>query len=552
MGDDGVETGAAAQGSPGGEDRGLGPASAPGAGSGPRGKAPSSPGRRSRPATGAASAPAAQAERSGAPPGPDAGRRGGPGGAAVGPGHEVGPVRARLWSSGRRGVAFAALAALLGMAAAEADAPRASAEAPAPEAPAPEAPAAVALPAPPSGFAAPDPGLVAVGRLLFYDPVLSGGRGVSCASCHNPRFGTSDGLSLGLGDGASGLGPERRADPANLPERRVPRNAPALFNLGYAEFDTFFHDGRLEADPARPSGIRTPLGEDMARGFASALSAQAMFPVLAPDEMAGHYGESEVSRLVRQGLLAHKGGAWDAIAARVAAIPAYAQALGEPVRFTAIADALAAFVAFEWRADDSPFDRHLRGEAPLTGPAAEGMALFYGRAGCSACHAGAFQTDHGFHAIAMPQIGPGKGERFETHARDEGRMRVTGAPSDAYRFRTPSLRGVALSAPYGHSGAYATLEGVVRHHLDPVGALRAYDPSQAVLPELPGAEDFRVTDDPAELDAIAAANELEPMALGDAEVAALLAFLDALTDETAASGRLGVPDAVPSGLPVER
>lgn len=414
------------------------------------------------------------------------------------------------------------------------------------------APSIPSLPAPASGFVEPDPALVAVGRLLFHDPVLSGGEGVSCASCHHPRLGTSDGLSLSLGDGASGLGPERRADPANLPERRLPRNAPALFNLGFAEFTRFFWDGRLEEDPARPSGIRTPLGEDMERGFASALSAQAMFPVLSPDEMAGHYGESEVSKLVRQGMLAHEGGAWDALAARVEAVPAYREALGAPVRFTAIADALAAFIAQEWRADDSPFDRHLRGEAPLTGLAAEGMALFYGRAGCSGCHAGAFQTDHGFHAIAMPQIGPGKGERFETHARDEGRFRVTGDPADLYRFRTPSLRHVTETAPYGHSGAYATLEGVVRHHLDPVGALMAYDRAQAVLPGLEGAEDWRALDDPAEVAAIAAANELEPVSLADAEVAAILAFLGALTDEAAAAGRLGVPEAVPSGLAVER
>ena len=437
---------------------------------------------------------------------------------------------ARRGVAGRGGAAPAALLAALLAGAASSDEP--------------------ALPGPPAGFAEPDPARVEVGRLLFYDPVLSGGRGVSCASCHHPRHGTSDGLSLGLGDGASGLGAARRADPANLPERRAPRNAPALFNLGHPEFETFFHDGRLEADPSRPSGIRTPLGEDMAQGFASALSAQAMFPVLSPDEMAGHHGESDVSRLVRQGMLAHEGGAWDTVAARLDAIPAYAEALGRPVRFTAAADALAAFIAHEWRADDSPFDRHLRGEAPLTGPAAEGMRLFYGAAGCSACHAGAFQTDHGFHAIAMPQIGPGKAERFETHARDEGRMRVTGDPADAYRFRTPSLRQVAQTAPYGHSGAYATLEGVVRHHLDPAGSVRVYDRAQAVLPDLPGAEDWRALDDPAEVEAIAAANELAPSSLTDGEVAAILAFLHALTEET--TGPLGVPDAVPSGLPVER
>nr|WP_232530286.1 cytochrome c peroxidase [Pacificitalea manganoxidans] len=411
------------------------------------------------------------------------------------------------------------------------------------------------MPAPDALFPAQDMAQVRLGQLLFYDPILSGSGEVSCATCHHPRFGTSDGLSLGLGDGATGLGPERVIDPDNLPEERVPRNAPALFNLGAAEFTRMFHDGRLEADPDRPGGIRTPLGEDMALGFASVLSAQSMFPVLAPDEMAGHYGESDVSRAVRMGLLSSEGGAWDIISARIESIPPYRAAfdaiLGQDadIHFTDISDAIAAFIAHEWRADDSAFDRHLRGEAPLTGPALAGMELFYGEAGCSTCHAGQFQTDHAFHAIAMPQIGPGKKGRFETHYRDTGRLRVTGRAEDAYRFRTPSLRNVTLTAPYGHDGAYATLEGVVRHHLDPIAALRGYDPAQAVLPDLAGAEDLHALRDPAETDAIAAANELAPVTLSDAQVAELMAFLAALTDDVS---HLGVPPTVPSGLPVDQ
>ena len=415
--------------------------------------------------------------------------------------------------------------------------------------------AAAELPAPDALFPAQDMAQVRLGQLLFYDPILSGSGEVSCATCHHPRFGTSDGLSLGLGDGATGLGPERMTDPDNLPEERVPRNAPALFNLGAAEFTRMFHDGRLEADPDRPGSIRTPLGEDMALGFASVLSAQSMFPVLAPDEMAGHYGESDVSRAVRMGLLSSEGGAWDIISARIESVPPYRAAFdailghGAAIHFTDISDAIAAFIAHEWRADDSAFDRHLRGEAPLTGPALAGMELFYGEAGCSTCHAGQFQTDHAFHAIAMPQIGPGKKGRFETHYRDTGRLRVTGRAEDAYRFRTPSLRNVTLTAPYGHDGAYATLEAVVRHHLDPIAALRGYDPAQAVLPDLDGAEDLHALRDPAETNAIAAANELAPVTLSDAQVAELMAFLAALTDDVS---RLGVPPTVPSGLPVDQ
>ncbi len=415
----------------------------------------------------------------------------------------------------------------------------------------------ITLPKADAKFPEPDMAQVRLGQLLFYDPILSGNRNVACATCHHPKFGTSDGVSLGLGDGGIGLGPARRVDPDNPPEKRIPRNSPALFNLGAAEFTRMFHDARLEQDTTRPSGLRTPLDEEMVTGFANVLSAQNMFPVLSPDEMAGHYSENDVSRAVRLGQLTHSGGAWEIIAGRVAAIPAYRDAFDPvigaeaPIRFTDISNALAAFIAFEWRADNSPFDRHLRGEERLTSDALEGMKLFYGAAGCAACHAGQFQTDHGFHAIAMPQIGPGKAARFESHTRDTGRMRVTGRAEDAYRFRTPSLRNVTLTAPYGHAGTYATLEGVLRHHLDPVAGLIAYDPAQAILPEIKDAMDFPILSNAQELDAIARANELPPQDRTEAEIAAILAFLGALTDPETAQGRLGVPASVPSGLPVD-
>jgi cytochrome c peroxidase len=399
---------------------------------------------------------------------------------------------------------------------------------------------------------------VELGQLLFYDPILSGSQEVSCATCHHPRFGTGDGVSLSLGDGATGLGPDRRIDPDNPPEQRIPRNAPGLFNLGEQEFTVMFHDGRLEADPSLPSGIRTPLGESMAEGFDSVLAAQAMFPVLSADEMAGHYSENAIAQAVRMGHLSLPGGAWDQIAERVANIPAYRAAFdavlgeGSTITFADIGNVIADFIRFEWRADDSPYDRYLAGEDALSDAQRRGMELFYGEAGCGTCHAGPFQADHAFHAIAMPQLGPGKAARFERHARDEGRLRVTGAAADAYAFRTPSLRNVVQTAPYGHAGAYRTLEAVVRHHLDPVASLYAYDRSQAILPGLDGADDWRVMDDPDELAAIAEANDLEPTALTDDEVADILAFLEALTDPTSLEGRLGIPESVPSGLPIDR
>jgi cytochrome c peroxidase len=413
------------------------------------------------------------------------------------------------------------------------------------------------LPDPETTFAEHSLEEITLGRLLYYDPILSGGKTVSCATCHHPRFATGDGLSLGIGDGGAGLGPDRVIDPDNPPEQRIPRNAPPMFNLGALEYTRFFHDGRLEEAPDRPTGLRTPLGADMERGFASALAAQAMFPVLSGDEMAGHYSESDVSQAVRQGFLTGENGVWSILSARVAAIPEYralfTEVIGDrPIAFSDIANMIAAFIAFEWRADNSPFDAFLRDGTPLPAPALRGMNLFYGEAGCSGCHSGLFQTDHDFHAIAMPQVGPGKAARFERHNRDVGRMRVTGEAADAYRFRTPSLRNIAQTAPYGHAGAYATLDAVVRHHLDPVAALHSYDPSQAVLTATGFDSDFALLADAEETARIAAANELQPQRLTDAQIADLVAFLGTLTDERSLRGRLGVPDTVPSGLPVDQ
>lgn len=410
-------------------------------------------------------------------------------------------------------------------------------------------------------FLAVDRAEAELGWHLFYDAILSGNRNISCATCHHPRFATSDGVSLSLGEGGIGLGPDRRADPDNLPERRLPRNSPALFNLGAHDLPAIFHDGRVELDPTRKAGFRTPLEDDMAAGFSGIVSAQTMFPVLSPDEMAGHYSENDVAQAVRLGQITGPGGAWDIIARRVAAIPAYADRFvavyphvtgpGE-IRFTDISNAIAAFMAFEWRSDDTPFDRHLRGDAALTGDAAAGMALFYGDAGCATCHTGPFLTDQQFHAMGAPQLGPGKTARFETHARDEGRYRVTGDPSDLFAFRTPPLRNVTGTGPWGHAGAHDDLRAFLADHSNPKGAIDGYDRALAVLPELPGAEDWAILDTPSEVAAIRDAAVGWRADLTDADLDALEAFLDALTDPAAIDGRLGVPDAVPSGLPVDR
>jgi cytochrome c peroxidase len=132
-----------------------------------------------------------------------------------------------------------------------------------------------------------------------------------------------------------------------------------------------------------------------------------------------------------------------------------------------------------------------------------------------------------------------------------GRYRVTGREEDKYAFRTPSLRNVTLTGPWGHAGAFSDLRAFLRHHLDPVTGLDAYAP-QAVLPDLPETRDWAVMDEVGERADIALSVMFRPVALSDAEIDALLAFLAALEDRDAVAGVFGVPDAVPSGLEVDR
>jgi cytochrome c peroxidase len=400
---------------------------------------------------------------------------------------------------------------------------------------------------------------VALGRLLFWDKVISGNRDIACATCHHPKFGTSDGQSLSIGEGGIGLGPDRVPDPANMPEQRIPRNSPALWNLGANEFTVLFHDGRIETDPKRPGGLRTPLEDEMVTGFSSLLSAQNMFPVLSGDEMAGHYEENEISTAVRQGLITGPDGAWERIAKRVSDIPEYRQMFdqvdpetkGRKLQFSDISNAIADFVASEFRSDDTPFDAYLRGQGDLDVQAKAGMELFYGEAGCSACHAGKFQSDQKFHAMGEPQLGPGKGERFERHQRDVGRMRVTNNKADLYAFRTPSLRNITLTAPYGHAGAHKDLAGFLRFHADPVAGLKTYVPDAVLNPIKLAKDDWAMRDGGTEYPAIAAAVTQAPVALNDQQIGELLAFLKTLESPTAVTGRLGIPQTVPSGLPVD-
>lgn len=434
----------------------------------------------------------------------------------------------------------------------------------------------------------PPPSLVDLGRQLFFDPILSGNRNISCASCHNPSLGTSDAQALGLGEGAIGSGVQRTSE--NAFRERLPRNAPALWNVGARANSTLFHDGRIELDTAvrLPNSIKSPAGKRLPSGLHNTLAAQALFPPLSPVEMAGQPNENPVADAVAAGMTEL---AWDILADRLKSTPGYVERFidvfdevesAADVSMAQAANALAAFQTVAFRADQSRFDEFLRTGASwlFTEEERRGMTLFYNDAGCARCHSGALFTDNKFHAIAMPQIGPGKGHGedssfedisgYAERLEDEGRFAVTGDPLDRFRFRTPSLRNITETAPYGHDGAYASLEEVVRHHLDPVSALHDFTP-----PHLSGdgiliddvktdcnklkgnnvsnqsnlqSRDIWVQCNAALRQRIAEANELEPVSLAQQDVEDILAFLSTLTDKREHLLEMVVPQTVPSGL----
>ena len=415
------------------------------------------------------------------------------------------------------------------------------------------------LPDPADRAAFPTPGATAVllGRDLFFDPILSGNRNIACGTCHHPDLGSGDGVSLSLGEGGRGLGPARTRAGEN-PPARLARNAPPLFNLGAAEFTALTHDGRVTTRETERFGIAVPDAFLLERPV-SPLAAQALLTMVGADEMAGHPGENIIADAVAQGRIAGYDGAWQKIAERVWDIPDYRRRFewligqNEPLHITHIAAVLADFITYEFRATDSPFDAFLAGQdEALSNAQIRGMALFYGKAGCAGCHSGTFQTDHGFHAIGLPQIGPSKGHGANGNS-DIGLGAITGDPGDAYKFRTPSLRNVALTAPYGHNGAYRDLAAMIRHHADPGAGLAQYPGlSAAYLPDV-GADETGLEgalSDENEMLNIYAAATLPRTPLTDMEITALVDFLDALTDPVSRTGRLGVPEAVPSGLPV--
>ena len=312
---------------------------------------------------------------------------------------------------------------------------------------------------PPEGI---DPQKIELGRILFFDKILSGNHDISCGTCHHPGLHAGDSLALSIGVGGKGFGATRQMGKNRF---RIPRHSPEIFNRGAGGWHTLFWDGRVANSD--DGNFHNPVDEKLPDGLDNLLAAQAMFPVFSRDEMRGRIGDRKPDGSLNE--LALKSDAapqstWNALMDRILEFETY-RALFQKVYpniphdrlgFQHAANAIAAFEMGAFTFTNSPWDQYLSGNhLALSESAKRGALLFYGEAKCASCHSGDLMTDQQFHNLAVPQFGPGKGNGKPY---DFGRYAETGVPDDRFAFRTPPLRNVALTGPWMHNGAYSNLE----------------------------------------------------------------------------------------------
>jgi cytochrome c peroxidase len=397
------------------------------------------------------------------------------------------------------------------------------------------------------------PALVALGRNLFFEKEVSGRRNVSCSTCHNPLAGSADGQSQSRGQGALGLAGHRRPN-GNEFFKFLPRNTLSLWNRGAPEWTVMFWDGRLGGTPK--TGFFSPADPYTPQNFSNALAAFSIVPLTPDEEMRGFPGQRDVFGNVNE--MSELTNAdfpviWPLVTARVTNHPAYDKLLADAfpglpknaINISHIAEAIGAFMQEAFTALDSPFDRYLAGDNDaMSVRQKRGAILFYGKANCVSCHAGGLQTDFGFHNIAGPQVGTGRGDAAPL---DLGRGAINRVVADNFKFRTPSLRNIELEFPYFHNGAYAKLEDAVTHHFNPAKALANYDASQ-IEPELAGMFQNDAVTIQKLLSTLSPKLYVTAKPLPRRDLKDLMSFMSALTDPSSLNLNGLIPDKLPSGL----
>lgn len=255
---------------------------------------------------------------------------------------------------------------------------------------------------------------IALGRKLFYDPILSGNGTQACASCHEPSNSFTDDRRFSIGiDGIEGI-----------------RNSMPIYNLAWNTNSKLFWDGR-----------------------AAGLEKQALEPVTNPVEMHNTW-ENAVTSLQNHTVYPEL----------------FNKAFGtENITKELTAKALAQFERTLISAN-SPFDKYLEGDNSLTPQEINGFAIFMDetRGDCFHCHGNEFSplwTDNIFHNNGLDPL-----------ITDKGLGNVTGDPNDDGKFKSPSLRNLAYTAPYMHDGRFATLEEVINHYSEGLVYSTTIDP----------------------------------------------------------------------------
>lgn len=235
-----------------------------------------------------------------------------------------------------------------------------------------------------------DPKKTELGAMLFFDPRLSRSQQISCASCHDPELGWTDGRSLPFGN-----------------HRKVLfRNTPALLNA--VRQSSYFWDGR-----------------------AASLEELIKSVVTNHDEMHGDW-KMIGDRLQGEEVYREK----------------FAEVFGTPMPCAdSVAEAIAEFVRSIQSRGRSRFDQFVAGDFhKLADVEILGLHLFRTKASCVSCHHGPFFTDNQFHDLGLSYFG--------RKLQDLGRYHATGDPQHSGQFKTPSLRNISRTAPYMHVGLF--------------------------------------------------------------------------------------------------
>ncbi|PCC71779.1 cytochrome c peroxidase [Nannocystis exedens] len=417
--------------------------------------------------------------------------------------------------------------------------------------------------------------LFELGEALFYDKILSGNRDVSCSTCHHPRLATTDRLTMNRGVYGVGIGPERVGAAVGG------RTTQPLWNLHKLQKGLAV-DHKV---PLLGDGYVYPLGapfipfewqDDAFDPDMKAAAGQAMMPEVTDQEMLGFPGDNDFTTECPQddppfGLMLC---AWGKMMERLGEIPeyvdmfeaAYPGVAFEDMHFAYAGNAIAAYEFRAFFSNDTPWDRFVGRFDPVTGglvPGDDDALTLQQLAGarrfldpdlgnCTSCHAGNAFTDEDFHKTLQPQFGPGDtvpGGDGPGGLDDFGRMRLSGDPADKYAWRTPPLRNVMLTGPWGRQSHYNDIKDFLRHYRFPVMALLGYDITESV-------DEVAMHSQFLENRQAIIAEGVDPLLYtvdigGPLALDNLVQFLHALSDDNGADFSHLIPASVPSGLPVD-